>query len=105
LHHLVDSLSEKLYGTINNSSYNFVYPLINRLASYLVEQHIDENYIILNSSYLEIAQFLGTTYRHLNRTLKEMESRSIIRCDDKKIHILDIDQLGELSKNIYIKPL
>ncbi|HCL4558911.1 helix-turn-helix domain-containing protein [Clostridium botulinum] len=103
LHHLVDSLSEKLYGIINNSSYNFVYPLINRLSSYLVEQHIDENYIILNSSYLEIAQFLGTTYRHLNRTLKEMESRSIIRCDDKKIHILDIDQLRELAKNIYIK--
>jgi CRP-like cAMP-binding protein len=105
LHHLVDSLSEKLYGTINNSSYNFVYPLINRLSSYLVEHLTDENYIILNSSYLEIAQFLGTTYRHLNRTLKEMESKSIIKCDDKKIYILDIDQLRELSKNIYIKPL
>lgn len=105
LHHLVDSLSDKLYGTINNSSYNFVYPLINRLSSYLVEHLTDKSYIILNSSYLEIAQFLGTTYRHLNRTLKEMESRSIIRCDDKKIHILDIDQLRELAKNIYIKSL
>ncbi|ACA43973.1 cyclic nucleotide-binding regulatory protein [Clostridium botulinum B1 str. Okra] len=41
----------------------------------------------------------------MNRTLKEMESRSIIRYDDKKIHILDINQLRELSKNIYIKPL
>ncbi len=105
LHHLVDSLSEKLYGTINNSSYNFVYPLINRLSSYLVEYLTDKSYIILNSSYLEIAQFLGTTYRHLNRTLKEMESKSIIRCDDKKIHILDIEKLKELSKNIYIKAL
>ena len=85
LHHLVDSLSEKLYGTINNSSYNFVYPLINRVASYLVENlTTDKNYIILNSSYLDIAQFLGTTYRHLNRTLKEMESKSIIKCVDKK---------------------
>ncbi|WP_346935938.1 helix-turn-helix domain-containing protein [Clostridium sp.] len=105
LHHLVNSLSEKLYGTINNSSYNFVYPLINRLASYLVEQLTDENYIILNSSYLEIAQFLGTTYRHLNRTFKEMESKSIIKCDDKKIYILDMNKLRALSKNIYVKPL
>lgn len=105
LHHLVDSLSEKLYGTINNSSYNFVYPLINRVASYLVEHLTDKNYIILNSSYLDIAQFLGTTYRHLNRTLKEMESRSIIKCNDKKVHILDINKLRELSKNIYVKPL
>lgn len=105
LHHLVNSLSEKLYGTINNSSYNFVYPLINRVSTYLVEHLTDKDYIILNSSYLEIAQFLGTTYRHLNRTLKEMESRSIIKCADKKIYILDINKLRELSKNIYVKPL
>lgn len=106
LYRLVDSLSEKLYGTINNSSYNFVYPLINRVASYLVENlTTDKNYIILNSSYLDIAQFLGTTYRHLNRTLKEMESKSIIKCVDKKIYILDINKLRELSKNIYVKSL
>ncbi|APQ77026.1 hypothetical protein RSJ10_1092 [Clostridium botulinum] len=34
-----------------------------------------------------------------------MESKSIIKCDDKKIYILDIDQLRELAKNIYIKSL
>lgn len=105
LHHLVDSLSEKLYGTINNSSYNFIYPLTNRLSSYLIEHLTDEDCIILNSSYLDIAQFLGTTYRHLNRTLKEMEAKSIIKCEDKKIYVLDIDELRELSKNVYIKPL
>lgn len=105
LHHLIDSLSEKLCGTINNSSYNFVYPLINRLATYLVAHLTEKNYIILNSSYLEIAQFLGTTYRHLNRTFKEMESKSIIKYDDEKIYVLDIELLRELSKNTYIKPL
>jgi len=105
LHHLVDSLSEKLYATINNSSYNFVYPLINRLSSYLVEHITDKNYITLNSSFKEIAQFLGTTYRHLNRTLKEMEEELIIKCDGKKIYILDEKRLNDLSKNLYIKSL
>ncbi|MBU5676409.1 cyclic nucleotide-binding domain-containing protein [Alkaliphilus sp. MSJ-5] len=105
LHHLIDSLSEKLYATINNSSYNFVYPLINRLSSYLVEHITDKNYIILSSSFLEIAQFLGTTYRHLNRTFKELESKSIIKCDNKTIYILDESRLRELSKNLYIKSL
>jgi CRP/FNR family putative post-exponential-phase nitrogen-starvation transcriptional regulator len=105
LRHLVDSLSEKLYATINNSSYNFVYPLINRLSSYLVEHITDKNYMVLNSSYLEIAQFLGTTYRHLNRTFKEIESKSIIKCDGKKIYILDEDRLRELSKNLYIESI
>ncbi|PAB56629.1 Crp/Fnr family transcriptional regulator, partial [Anaeromicrobium sediminis] len=89
LHHLIDSLSEKLYATLNNSSYNLAYPLINRLSSYLVEHMTDTNYIILNSSFNEIAQFLGTTYRHLNRTFKNLESKSIIRCENNTIYILD----------------
>lgn len=105
LRHLVDSLSEKLSATINNSSYNVVYPLINRLASYLVEHISKEDYIILTSSYLEIAEFLGTTYRHLYRTFKEMEAKSIIRCEDKKVYILDNKRLRELSKNLFINPL
>lgn len=105
LHHLVESLSEKLYATINNSSYNFVYPLINRLSSYLVEHLTDKDYIVLNSSFLEIAEFLGTTYRHLNRTLKELEEKSIIKYKDKIIYVLDEDKLRKLSKNLYIKSL
>ncbi len=105
LHHLVGSLSEKLYATINNSSYNYVYPLANRLSSYLVEHITDTDFIILNSSFEEIAQFLGTTYRHLNRTLKELEAEAIIKCANKTIHILDEGRLRELSKNLYIKSL
>ncbi|WP_411169372.1 Crp/Fnr family transcriptional regulator [Clostridium sp. MB05] len=105
LHHLVDSLSDKLYATINNSSYNFVYPLINRLATYLVEHITDKDHINLSSSFLEIAQFLGTTYRHLNRTFKELEEKSIIKCDNKIIYILHEEKLRELSKNVFIKTL
>lgn len=103
LQHLVSSLSEKLYATINNTSYNFVYPLINRLSSYLVEHITEKNYIVLNSSFKEIAQFLGTTYRHLNRTFKELEEEEIIKYKDKKIYILDEYKLRELSKNPYIR--
>jgi len=105
LHHLIDSLSDKLYATINNSSYNFVYPLINRLSSYLVEHITDRNYIDLNSSLKEIAQFLGTSYKHLNRTFKELEEESIIKYENKKVYILDEEKLRELSKNLYIKSL
>ncbi|AWI04615.1 Crp/Fnr family transcriptional regulator [Clostridium drakei] len=102
LHHLVDSLSEKLEATINNTSYNFIYPLTNRLASYLVEHITDKSTIVLSSSFKEIAQFLGTTYRHLNRTFKELEDEKIIKCENTTIHILDKDRLRELSKNLYM---
>lgn len=105
LHHLINCLSEKLYVTVNNSSYNFVYPLINRLSSYLMEHKIEKNDIVLNSTYKDISEFLGTTYRHLNRTFKEMEEEGIIKVNKKTVHILNEDKLRELSKNVYIKVL
>lgn len=103
LRHLLDSLSDKLYATINNSSYNYVYPLVNRLASYLNEFTTDEDFIKLDTSYKDVAQFLGTTYRHLSRTLRELEAENIIRCEGKKIYIIDKKRLLELSKNPFIK--
>jgi CRP-like cAMP-binding protein len=105
LRHLVESLGEKLYATINNSSYNYVYPLVNRLSSYLVEHIAEGSSIIMNSSYEELAQFLGTTYRHLNRTIKELEAEGIIKCRNKQVVILDGERLRELSKNLFIKSL
>lgn len=102
LKHIINSLSRKLDATGSNSSYNLVYPLINRLSSYIVEHITDKDYIQLNSSFKEISQFLGTTYRHLNRTFNTLESRKIIKCDDKTIYILQEEELRKLSKNIYI---
>lgn len=105
LHHLVNSLSEKLYATINNSSYNYIYPLENRLASYLIEHMIDNKCIILDSPFKDIAQFLGTTYRHLNRTLKDFEEEKIIKIENKSLFVLDEERLLNLSKNLYITSL
>jgi CRP-like cAMP-binding protein len=104
MRYLSETLSEKLYVTINNSSYNYVYPLVNRLSSYLLESMTEQDQIVIHTTYEEIAQFLGTTYRHLNRTIKELESKSIIRCDDKIIYVLDKKKLRDLAKNILIQP-
>ncbi len=105
LRHLINSLSEKFYATCNNSAYNLVYPLINRLSSYLVEHITDKNYIILHSNFTEIANFLGASYRQLNRTFKKLEAKSMIKVENKTIYILDKAKLQELSKNLYMKSL
>jgi CRP-like cAMP-binding protein len=102
LKHLVGSLSDKLYATVNNNAYNFIYPLPNRLASYLLHQPAVGTRIALNATYVEIAAFLGTTYRHLNRTLKAMEDEGILSQCDHAIEILDMAQLEMLAKNTYI---
>lgn len=98
---MINSLGIKLESTSNNSSYNLLYPLINRLSSYLLEHITDKDYIVLNSSFKDISEFLGTTYRHLHRTFHSLESKGIIRCDGQTIYILDKDQLKKLSKNLY----
>lgn len=100
LHHLVQSLSEKLTSTIDNSTYNLVYPLVNRLCSYLLKQKNDNNYVLLNTSFKEIAQFLGTSYRHLNRTFKDLEAKGVLSCQGKRIHILKKEELEALAKNM-----
>lgn len=101
LRFMIDSLSTKLESNSNNSSYNLLYPLINRLSSYLLEHITDKDYIILNSSFNDISEFLGTTYRHLNRTFKTLESNGIIKHEGKKIYVLSKDKLKKLSKNLY----
>lgn len=101
LKHLVKNLSKKLQATINNTSYNFTYPLVNRLSSYLLEYVNENGYVILSASFIEIAQFLGTTYRHLRRTIKELEGRKIIEIHNKEIHVINMEELKKLSHNLY----
>lgn len=104
LMYLAKSLSEKLNATINNSSYNYLYPLINRVASYLQEyvQGDQPQQIIMNETYKDIAGFLATTYRHLNRTMKELEEMGIIRVKKRYIDVLKPQSLRELAVNHYL---
>lgn len=64
---------------------------------------IVDTYLIAIPSDIIRKKFLGNIKftRHLNRTFKELES--IIRCDNKKIYILDEQRLRDLSKGIFIK--
>lgn len=95
------SLGSKLRSISQNSAYNLYYPLINRLSSYIYEHMNDANTAIFYSSYQDISELLGTTYRHLNRTLNDLQNMHIIRFHKKTIEILDLDALKALAKNLY----
>lgn len=101
LRYIGQSLSDKLKSISRNSAYNLYYPLINRLSSYIYE-HIGENdQVVFYSSFQDISEFLGTTYRHLNRTLNELSEMKIIHIKGKKVDVLDVDALKALAKNLY----
>ena len=68
-----ESLAEKLAAVSMNSSINLLYPLENRLSSYINEFLTnDENsniYIDFDENLVNIAELLGSSYRHLLITL------------------------------------
>lgn len=118
LRKICEYLGEKLSSNSTNSAINLLYPLENRLASYILaylnaeeDNHADgtvnnvdnkiERTFEFEGNYTEIAELLGTSYRHLNRTLNKMCDDNIIRKDEKKFRVLEYDKLVSLSGDLY----
>ncbi|WP_105618816.1 Crp/Fnr family transcriptional regulator [Vallitalea okinawensis] len=96
------SLGEKLFTLSYYSSSNLLYPVKNRIASYIAAHREESSKeVILPSSYSNIAEMLGTTYRHLSRTLKEMCDEGILAKSRNKIIILNEDKLKSLVNSSY----
>ena len=98
-------LSDKLRDGSNNSSINLLYPLENRLASYIVafvntnDDKVEK--FIFKESYSEISELLGTSYRHLNRILNKFCLEGILKKCDKEYVIEDYDKLLCLAGDLY----
>lgn len=97
LRYICNSLSEKLSSCAKNSSINLLYPLENRLASYILATGED-----LDGSLTEISELLGTSYRHLLRTLNSLCSKGIIKKKGNGFEILDRAVLLKLAADLYL---
>ncbi len=95
-------LAEKIRATIKNNSYNYVYPLINRLATYLIITSKESDRFEIKISFKELAKLLGTSYRHLNRVLGELRDNRLISIDKKEICIINRKDLEDLSKEEFV---
>lgn len=106
LQHMNEGLGEKLIRLSKYSSINLLYPLENRLASYLLAVTPPLDVKISNSldkdcNLTEMAELLGTSYRHLLRTLNKLcESGCIVKNKDS-YEISDREKLEELSGDLY----
>lgn len=101
---ICEYLSNKLTSNSNNSSINLLYPLENRLASYILAFiNIDEhnNKFSFKESYSEISELLGTSYRHLNRTLNKFCSNEILIKSNDGYIIKDFEKLLSLAGDLY----
>lgn len=105
---LCKSLGLKLASFNMISAVNQKFPLENRLASYLaaVSETGERGEVMINeihtNNLTELADLLGSSYRHLTRTIKSFKDRGIITKQNREITIIDKKQLQELAKDIYI---
>lgn len=72
---------------------DFILNIIYRLE----ERQKYTDHISLPMSQLDISLFLGMAHETVNRILKKLQEDSIIRIDNKKIYVVDLESLRKLT--------
>lgn len=106
LRFICSSLGEKLTRLGKYSSINLLYPLENRLASYILattayNKDSKWNSIIFEGNLSEVSELLGTSYRHLLRTLNLLCKRNAIKKNAHGYEIINSSILEELAGELY----
>ncbi|MCD9020587.1 cyclic nucleotide-binding domain-containing protein [Cohnella silvisoli] len=107
LRFIIKHLAHKLHTFSNASSLNLLYPVETRFASYLVSITMDENdqtqiEEIKTAKLTEIAEMLGTSYRHLNRVISQFAAAGLVERSRGSLFVKDINQLKKLANgNLY----
>ncbi|MFJ8236174.1 Crp/Fnr family transcriptional regulator [Ureibacillus sp. NPDC094379] len=105
--YLLTTISRKFYTKSKTLSFHLLNKVEIRLSSYLLSMMNDEfgepDRIEIKSTELkDIAEFIGTSYRHLNRILSAFEAEGIVERKKETIHIRDLTLLkNKAQENIY----
>ena len=103
LQFLLKIITRKFYIKSQFMRHNILYPVETRLASYLVSVAYDENEALVNgkvstSNLTDIANLIGTSFRHLNRVIKDFCIKGLVERDNGAIVIKDLEGLKSLAK-------
>lgn len=103
--HLLRGVSEKLFIEANASSNHLMSTLEERLAGYLISLSESGNELFqAEMSQLkrkEVAEWLGTSYRHLNRTLQAFVDEGLVKRTRKEVVILNSERLKERANGMF----
>jgi CRP-like cAMP-binding protein len=98
-------VSEKLFIEANASSNHLMSTLEERLAGYLISLSESGNELFqAEMSQLkrkEVAEWLGTSYRHLNRTLQAFVDEGLVTRTRKEVVILNSERLKERANGMF----
>lgn len=92
---IIANLSAKLQGASSIQSEHRL-PLVSRLAAYLLRQ-ADGNTLHFTSK-VQLAALLGSTPRHLNRVLRQMEADGLLEAGPRALLLRDHARLEKLAE-------
>lgn len=100
-------LAKKLRDSSTSSTINQLYTLKAKISSYILGLAVDIetssfSKIVELEKLKDVADLLGTSYRHLLRTFSELEDEGVIIQKGKKITILNLELIKEYSADRYI---
>ncbi|WP_214761408.1 Crp/Fnr family transcriptional regulator [Exiguobacterium sp. s129] len=103
LHYLLEEITRKFKRKSQSLSFNLFYPVEVRLASYLLSMTPDDQTLGSTVDQLtDIADLIGTSYRHVNRTLRRFVGADLIERNRRMITIIDREGLLEIvGESIY----
>ena len=107
LHHsafllfLLETITKKFELKSHTLSFNLLYPVEVRLASYLLSMTPNTN-AFASKELVDAADLIGTSYRHVNRVLRQFVDDGLIHRTQHTIEIIDRDGLMErVGESIY----
>jgi CRP-like cAMP-binding protein len=102
LENMLQHISRKILLTNQQTTLNLMYSLDTRLASYILSMEEKQTMTAYMPSLVDVSNHLGTSYRHLHRTLNKFLEEKLIMKEKNKIVILDKEKLLEVARgNIY----
>ena len=98
---LLETITRKFVTKAQELNFNLLYAVDVRVASYLLSMTPDKPRLD-SPSLVDMADLIGTSYRHLNRVLQKFEQAGWIQRNNGKIDLLDRDALlVQAGHNIY----
>ncbi|WP_282938617.1 cyclic nucleotide-binding domain-containing protein [Paenibacillus sp. RC67] len=107
LQFLLKIISQKFFIKSNSLSFNLMYPVEVRLASYLLSVSFDESDSqfqgqLSTASLGDAANLIGTSYRHLNRVIQQFCTEGLVERNKGFILVKNREGLNaRANRNIY----
>lgn len=102
---ICESLGQKLGNSSKNGSINLLYPLENRIASYIIatmeKVKVEDKAFQFKENLTSIAELLGTSYRHLLRTLNKLVEDEVLEKIKGGYGVVDEETLRKMAADIY----